>query len=316
MKRLLALSLLCLPILLLSQISGYDLQQIQGYQVYIESDALADHQEVANEAIALLSDKLEIINELGLRADILDSLQAVTIFMDWNTTTGAAVYHPGLQWLINNGYIEEKWKAVEISNMTNFVNWSNQNQPYMVMHELAHAYHDRVLGFGYQPIIDAYEGAMAAELYESVSYHAGSGFYFDQEAYAATNYIEYFAELTEAYLGENDFFPFFREDIEPHDPAGYEVVVDVWQFETTSTEDLSDVYELTVYPNPVNDILHVQGQSIKAGEQVRIFSADGKVWRQIRTMTADRLEIDLSTLAAGHYFVELGARWAYPFIKE
>ena len=127
----------------------------------------------------------------------------------------------------------------------------------MVMHELAHAYHDRVLGFGYGPITSAYNNAMANSLYDLVSYHSGNGNYFDQEAYATTNHIEYFAELTEAYLGENDYFPFIEEEIEPHDALGYNVVQSVWQFETTSVSNQLLEMENVIYPNPVKDQLNI-----------------------------------------------------------
>ena len=90
--------------------------------------------------------------------------------MDWNTTNGAACYHPNLQWLINNGYIKDKWKSVEISNIVNFINWTELNQPFMVVHEMAHAYHDRVLGYNYLSIIQSYNNAMQASLYNWVLY--------------------------------------------------------------------------------------------------------------------------------------------------
>jgi hypothetical protein len=43
-----------------------------------------------------------------------------------------------------------------------------------------------------------------------------------------TNYKEYFAELTEAYFGKNDFFPFERADLKKYDPTGYKLMQDVW----------------------------------------------------------------------------------------
>jgi dipeptidyl-peptidase-4 len=44
-----------------------------------------------------------------------------------------------------------------------------------------------------------------------------------------TNVDEYFAELTEAYFGRNDFYPFDRADLERHDPAGYKALDDIWR---------------------------------------------------------------------------------------
>jgi hypothetical protein len=50
----------------------------------------------------------------------------------------------------------------------------------------------------------------------------------EQQAYALTNPMEYFAECTEAYFGTNDFFPFVRAELKKHDPAGYELMEKSW----------------------------------------------------------------------------------------
>ena len=43
-------------------------------------------------------------------------------------------------------------------------------------------------------------------------------------AYALNGPNEYFAELTEAYFGKNDFYPFNRDDLKHHDPDGFRLV--------------------------------------------------------------------------------------------
>ncbi|MFT4666520.1 MAG: hypothetical protein ACI8YQ_004444 [Polaribacter sp.] len=85
MKKKFLLVLLILPYMIYGQITGYQYQPINGFDVYIELDALNNHQQETNEAIDLLSSKLEEINKLGLKSEIKDSLQVVKIFMDWNT---------------------------------------------------------------------------------------------------------------------------------------------------------------------------------------------------------------------------------------
>lgn len=50
-----------------------------------------------------------------------------------------------------------------------------------------------------------------------------------KEAYALTNELEYFAELSEAYLGRNDFYPYVRKDLEKYDPKGYELMKNTWK---------------------------------------------------------------------------------------
>ena len=94
----------------------------------------------------------------------------------------------------------------------------------MVLHEMAHAYHHLVLGDDFKAIEAAYRHAVDAKLYESVPYCGGG----KQKAYALTNSKEYFAELSEAYFGRNDFYPFVRSDLKKHDPQGYQLMEQVW----------------------------------------------------------------------------------------
>ena len=89
---------------------------------------------------------------------------------------------------------------------------------------MAHAYQFLVLGEDHPAAQKAYRKAMDAGLYQSVAHVHGE----KTKAYAATNYKEYFADLTEAYFGKNDFFPFNREELKKYDPTGYRLMQDVW----------------------------------------------------------------------------------------
>ena len=73
-------------------------------------------------------------------------------------------------------------------------------------------------------IVRAYDEAMASGRYDDVEY-AGGG---TATAYATTNVQEYFAELTEAWFWENDFYPFVRQDLIDFDPLGAEVIEASW----------------------------------------------------------------------------------------
>jgi dipeptidyl-peptidase-4 len=48
-------------------------------------------------------------------------------------------------------------------------------------------------------------------------------------AYALNNYLEFFAELTEAYFVRNDFFPFTRKQLKVHDPAMDRLLEKLWK---------------------------------------------------------------------------------------
>ena len=96
--------------------------------------------------------------------------------------------------------------------------------PYVILHELAHAYHDQILSFENRDVLAAYNNMKAKGIYENVLLYTGR----KVRHYALTNHKEYFAESTEAYLGVNDFYPFTMAELKQHDPQMFDVMVKVW----------------------------------------------------------------------------------------
>ena len=47
----------------------------------------------------------------------------------------------------------------------------------------------------------------------------------------APTFDKSFAELTEAYFGQNDWFPHNREELRNYDPRGYKMIEEVWSAE-------------------------------------------------------------------------------------
>ncbi|MEZ4773320.1 MAG: T9SS type A sorting domain-containing protein [Bacteroidia bacterium] len=300
-------------------VTGFTNYSLHGFNVLVNDQAISQHATATQGAVDYLDTLLLQITEIGLAQDIMDSLLKVPIFMEWALTTGSAWYHPDVNWLIQNGYNPAKAKAVEIANITNFVNWSKQNQPLMIMHELSHAYHDRVLGFSYSPILNAYNAAMNAGIYNSVPYNPGNGNApFNQPAYAKTNEREYFAEITEAYLGENDYFPFDSTDLKTHDALGYAVVKDVWRFNaSTAIEKNLRGENLQIYPNPSQGYIHFELPASVIPDQINIFNMTGaSVFSGKQTDS----RLDVSALSSGTYFLyvsdKYGETYRGRFVKE
>ena len=98
--------------------------------------------------------------------------------------------------------------------------------PYVILHELAHAYHDQVLegGFKNKEVADAYNEIKKTGSYDKVLLYTGR----TVKHYALTTPMEYFAESTEAYLGVNDFYPFVRAELKEHDPRMFELLKKIW----------------------------------------------------------------------------------------
>jgi len=141
-----------------------------------------------------------------------------------------AEYHPGAGWLRDNGRDSMMAKAVEFTDVRNF-EAETKRMPNFTLHELAHAYHDRVLagGFGNAEIKAAYERAKAGGSYDRVERWFGNGRPNAREkAYAMSSPMEYFAETTEAYFSRNDFFPFTHDELKRHDPEMERLIAKLW----------------------------------------------------------------------------------------
>lgn len=202
---------------------SYTHYTMHGFSVRVSSAAM-HHPDTTTPALALLDEKLAEVIELTPK-HTHEHLRRVTIWIEHNAPEHAcACYHPGKDWLIENGFNPDKEKGIEISNPRNFIEWSKNAQPMMVLHELAHAYHDLVLGFDHALIRACFDNAVKSGKYDEVPHISGDS----RRHYALSNEREYFAELTESYFGKNDFAPFTRSELKAFDPKGYEMIEALW----------------------------------------------------------------------------------------
>ena len=197
--------------------SEFETRSLEGWNVRVDKRLLD------GPAFDLLRDELKEIVRL-VPAKAVDALRKVPIWLCQDEGTGAgAEYHPDKGWLEKNGYNPDKAKAVEIGDAADFLR-EIKRQPVMVLHELAHAYHDQELGFGHPKIKAAYDAAVKAGTYESVLFWNNK----KVRHYALTDHKEYFAEATEAFFGQNDFYPFVKAELREHDPEIARVLTEVW----------------------------------------------------------------------------------------
>lgn len=195
----------------------------------------------AQAAIAHLKEDLTEINALIPKA-ALDVMHKNPIWLEKDLTDGAAWYHANKDWLADQArtdsrYMTEKWHCVELCNYVHYVSWSDQNQPYMVLHELCHLYHDQALAGGFEnpDVKAAYNHAMSSGLYVNTPYRLDQKTviphyddYYHAKVYATNDQMEYFSEICEAYWGENDYYPFNYDDLKEYDPQGFALMEKVW----------------------------------------------------------------------------------------
>jgi len=181
--------------------------------------------ELGERAMGLLAEHLKKISGV-MPAEKLAWLKQVHIWLD-RTHGGlrSAQYHPSRLWLLGNGYDVALARCVNIPDAKDFVSPRLQHdQPWMVLHELAHAYHDQVLGFDEPRIKEVWKKFVASKKYESVKHVSGKMV----RHYGLTDQKEFFAEMSEAYFGKNDFFPFDREELKREEPEIFNVLGEIW----------------------------------------------------------------------------------------
>ena len=177
-------------------------------------------------ALRFLENKLSDIKAV-MPEDKLKKLQSVTIVLDLtHGKLGPMQYHPSAGWLKANGYSTDLAKCVHLPRAADLPTRRNINeQPWVILHELAHAYHDQVLGFDEPRIKEAYEKYKKSGRGEKTLLYNGKRV----RHYALTNPKEFFAEMTEAYFGVNDFFPFNRAEMKEAEPEIHALMSDIWE---------------------------------------------------------------------------------------
>jgi len=201
-------------------------RDIEGWKVHVEPSLLeGEHRDEGTRALTMLANHLQRIAIL-VPAGPLAKLRQLEIWIEHDhPTLTSKQYHPSRQWLVDNGHDARLEKKVHIPRAADLFSREQMlKHPAVVLHELAHAYHDQVLGFDHPEILAAFARAQLAGKYQSVLDHKGG----KVRHYALSNHKEYFAEGTEAYFYRNDFYPFVRAELKEHDAALHDLLDRIW----------------------------------------------------------------------------------------
>lgn len=203
--------------------SAYGELRIEDWCVRVHTNLLAETN-LCERTLKLLNAQLYQITRVVPPAP-LAKLRQIPIWIERSSRQFPCMcYHESRDWLRTHGVNPAKTGAVELANPETFLTWTKE-QPWMVLHELAHGYHQRFLGSDHAGIKRCYEGAQAAGKYDSVLRINGR----PEKHYALNNAKEYFAEATEAFFGTNDFYPFVRTELKAHDPEMFKLLGEVWE---------------------------------------------------------------------------------------
>lgn len=201
-------------------------QQIEGWTIKLDPQLLLPaNKSVSEKALKALANHLQRVTYI-VPEDRLAELKKLPIWIELdNPDLTNMQYHPGAGWLKKNGHDPKLVKHVHIPRARDLYDrrtWAKH--PYVVLHELAHSYHDQVLGFENPKVEDIYQQAKADGIYDNVLQHNGR----NVKHYGLNNAKEYFAESTEAYFGVNDFYPFVRAELKKHDPRMFRLLREIW----------------------------------------------------------------------------------------
>jgi dipeptidyl-peptidase-4 len=170
-------------------------RDIEGWKVGIEPALLeGEFAEEGARALPLLANHLQRIKIL-VPAQPLAKLQQIGIWIEHDHPQLKAMqYHPSREWLVDHGHDPRLARKVHITQAGALLSREQMlKHPAVVLHELAHGYHDQVLGFENPDVIAA----------------------FDREG-------------TEAWFYRNDFYPFVRAELKRHDPPLSALLEKVW----------------------------------------------------------------------------------------
>ncbi len=206
--------------------TAHTTRDIEGWSVRVDNRLLhGDAAPLGERALKLLAARLVAIT-IVVPEKALAKLRSISIELDLDYgDLRIAQYHPDAGWLRTHGYSETLAKCVHIPGAEEFLSpFENHRMPWVVLHELAHGYHDQVLGFDEPRIVAAWKKFCASGKYQSVLTSPGH----TREHYGINNAKEFFAEFTETYFGSNDFYPFVTGELKQAEPEIFALVADIW----------------------------------------------------------------------------------------
>lgn len=201
--------------------NDYHRRNVGSFPVYVAPELRSRDRALLERCLQVLESNVKQLEEV-LPPAAWQKLSSIPIWLEYEPDKSYfGVYFASKEWLILNDVTSAKAKSIQFTSSLAVMMGSKKN---LLMHELAHAYHDLVLTLSYAPIWSAYHHARLSGRYNAVRHSSGRF----ERAYAMTDHMEFFAELSDAYFAYGDFFPFTREDLKEFDPSSYRAISDAW----------------------------------------------------------------------------------------
>jgi hypothetical protein len=197
----------------------------------MEEELAVDHPRLASNALARLSSKLQEVKKV-LPRHSLPLLQQRKIFLLLGQASRLGGKNSGADYFQRHAPAHfsnldpRMASSIVIYSATNFV-WLNELWALKVLiHEMAHAWQLEQWPETQPDILAAHQHALRKGLYQNI---LGDHDQPLEKAYAITNQLEYFAELSCMYFAACNYFPRHRQELQAYDPVGYAMILKIWQ---------------------------------------------------------------------------------------
>ncbi len=213
--------------------SSYLSVEINGIEILL-SPEVSQNKRLKIRTIERLATQIDSIHKL-LPMNKLIGLKPIRIWVEFNARdSGYAEYHAYKQWLLEHRYNPNKYKGIEISNISNYLKWSSEDPiiSSVLIHEIAHAYYHSLTSIQKYRVKMVYQEVKNENLYRNV-FRLGTRQFGKpvtiSHAWALQDEWEYFSELTESIFAKNDYFPHTSKELQKYDQKGFELVKSLWK---------------------------------------------------------------------------------------
>lgn len=196
----------------------------------VEQQLITDSPAVAQKALVRLQENLDEAFRLLPKPahPVLKELKYYVLYGPKGRSEG---YDNGLEYFSNNApklrnKLDERWsRCIVVYHAENYVKLSNLWALKAVLHELGHAHQIEHWAADQPDIMAAWKNAVDTGLYVNVREDTGKTI---PKAYALTNQLEYFAELTAIYFAKCNYTPYDRAALKKYDPKGFALIQKMW----------------------------------------------------------------------------------------
>lgn len=212
---------------------SYEVFSISGIDVLI-SPKITKDKKLKKRTIDRLTRQIDSAHRLLPKLRIAE-LKPLRIWVELNSRqSGYAEYHAYKNWLQEHHKNPDKFKGIEITNISNYLKWSSGDPliSSVLVHEIAHAYFHSLTEQQRKDVFNVYLKAVGEGLYRNVlrlgSNNNGRPVTINR-AWALQDEWEYFSELSESIFAKNDYFPHTSRELERYDPSGYKLIKSLWE---------------------------------------------------------------------------------------